>query len=346
MIHDTLMTEVEGAPNAQEVLVMMCELSKNPAYKLDLKENLYTLSAIMDWCVEEISKGRSGDALAAVKDALEQGDSGSVFMLVDDFGFAEMDKTDVAYLFGLTDCDLALPAPFGLLPDDSLYAPEGWRWARTENGLGLFDDNGRPACSVDTSRNCLVVLAGPDDLVSTIDLQKDALLSDVMRTAELETLDELHLMPHDRGDGCGWDAFLTYACNKASRRIWEGMAPDVHGVTDAFSVPLMEVMAAQYAYYYTDGVRTNPGFREAYREAAGTMRLSDLVEAAALSHARADIDWAEDHFQERGSDGLVNLAVDMADYERGSNEPLEAQARDAASGAPAPSERGTERGER
>lgn len=325
MHFDTLRAEIEGASNAQEVLALMREHAEGNKCERGSAETLYTPSTMIDWYVEEISKGRSEEASTTIKDALEGAGPGAVYRFVEGQGFVSVDKTGVAYAFGLDDDDLDLPAPLAFANDHVLYAPEGWRWVKDEYGYALQDDLGRSTATLDTEEGTIRVFRG-QMAVATIETGPSTAISEAMKAAELEAIDELRLMPRDRGDGSGWGELLTYACNKASNRLFTSARKETRAADNAFDVPLQDVMASQYAFYYTDGTLTNPGFEEAYREAQGTLRLSDLVTAAARSHATADLDWATEHFQKRAVETLPELAMEMAEYEKSHNRPLAEQA--------------------
>ena len=335
MIFDTLRDQIASAESAEAVLDMMRGYAEDPTYHLSPTERLFTSEDLLNWCVDEISHDNAEAALELVRGAFRGSGRGAVFRL-DANGFSEVEKEYVAWAYGLNERDLDLPAPFGLQPDDVLYMPEGFRWERSMDGtVALWDRRvgGTLVASV-FGEDGVIRVFYREEVVSEQTVGPETTLADAMRRAELEALDCLQLMPRDRErEGKAWDDLLTYSCNKVCERLWGLARSSMRDMQSCFDVPLNEIMAAQYVFYYTDGVRTNPTLREVYEEVRLSVRLSDLIETTALAHVEADLEWTEDHFQERGATSVDELASAM-EYEAWGpeNVPLSEQGRAAAAG--------------
>ena len=84
---------------------------------------------------------------------------------------------------------------------------------------------------------------------------------------------------------------------------------EIRDAKSSLDIDPTALLASQYAFYYTDGTRITPALVEAYEGARGALRLSELVRRLAVSHAQGDIDWSEEHFQERGSEDVLETAA-------------------------------------
>lgn len=321
MIDATLRDELEWITPLEAMNLL--EGVRGSVLKSSSEAGLYSELELRDAARTAVDKG-DYESAKGMLDALNAENPRDPVFLKDPLGSIKpLSAPGVAWALGVTEEMLEYPLPQAVLPGHSLMMPDGYEWTYQAPTLGhgfyaayaLKGPGGAEVACFEAAGNGIWATVDGACDNRHVDPQS---LYEAMLWCECEAIDAQHLIPVDReGYGEHVNRLMRHCAKKASERIFEEVRGSLGAARDWPDVPVCALTAAEYAWQYPDGVLIPEQLADTFMSHGGVVSMTDLIEECARCHAAADIDWSDEHFQERGCTEIEDVAASLSERQEG-----------------------------